>query len=173
MGAFVDHKFRKGFLLDEERLRKLNDMLLTRGEQLPNECKPTYKVYRADGLTYTTEDIQQILCEDNADWQRVVRLVVSMQAEDDLSLELDFDEQQTTLHIEGNDRDLVFLVFSDLKQYLANEVFIIRQLPSRIGYPVTSLSLLAFLIYFVWALTMRSGISTISHEAALSSQDLV
>ena len=52
MGAFVEHDFDKSFLLDEERLRKIL--------QIVNERKLDieFKVYRGDSYWYVTENIE-------------------------------------------------------------------------------------------------------------------
>jgi hypothetical protein len=45
---------------------------------------------------------------------------------DDFDLNLDFGSEGTKLHIEGKERDVVYLIFSELKQYIANEVTVIK-----------------------------------------------
>ena len=60
MGAFVNHTFTKGFILDEERIRKINELLSSRGITVNPICTPIYKVYREDTFSYITNDIPAI-----------------------------------------------------------------------------------------------------------------
>ena len=125
-GAFVDSEFTKGYILDEERIRKLNEILVTRAGQIHPDCKPTFKIYKADTFSYTTDDLQKILSENNADWEKIERFTIFMKYEDDFYLNLDFGNEVTKLHIEGKERDVVFLIFSELKQYIGNEIATIK-----------------------------------------------
>ena len=176
MGAFVDHKFDKGFLLDEERIRRINEILLNRSQQLPEEGKILYKIYRADSFTYPTDDIEQIFDEDNADWNRMVRLTVEMDLREELSLKLDFGEVETSLHIESEDRDAVFLLFSELRQYLLNEVNTIRPIARILATAVGVLLMvgaLLFLVYMFWRVDQLVGVpTTVPCEVVLQSDDL-
>ena len=129
MGAFVSHEFTKGFLLNEERIRKINNILHERLKTFNEEEKPEYKIYREDSFVYETINLNDIISEDNAGWQKILRITVSAECSDKLSLELDFDCDGTTLRIEGTDRDNVYLLFSDLREYLENEVNTVRHYP--------------------------------------------
>ena len=129
MGAFVIHEFKKGFLLNEERIRKINNILHERLKTFSEEGNPEYKIYREDSFVYETINLDDIIGEDNAGWQKILRITVSVECSDKLSLELDFDSDGTTLRIEGMDRDNVYLLFSDLREYLENEVNTVRRYP--------------------------------------------
>ena len=174
MSAFVDYTFDKGFILDEERIRKLNDILLTRGQQLAGNCKPMYKVYRADTFTYTTEDLRQILSEDNADWQRVVRLAVSLKQDDDFMLDLDFDgnDDKTKLHIEGSDRDFVFVFFSELRQYISNEISVINRRKVRPILAFIAVSILFLMLFWLYSFWGKQTAAAFMTEDTLKSQDI-
>jgi hypothetical protein len=128
VGAFVKHEFKKGFLLNEERLRKIHEILRKRLTGIEGPPEPVYKVYRADSFTYTTSVIEDVLNEENSEWQRIESLNVSIRSNEKFKLDLDFRDR-TVVHIEGEDRDLVFLVFSDLRQYLSNEVNVLKFAP--------------------------------------------
>lgn len=129
MGAFVSHEFAKGFLLNEERIRKINNILHERLKTFSDDERPEYKIYRADSFVYETSDLNDIIGEDNAGWQKILRVTVSVECSDKLDLELDFDRDGTNLRIEGTDRDNVYLLFSDLREYLENEVNTVRHYP--------------------------------------------
>ncbi len=172
MGAFVNHEFEKGFFLDEEHLRKINDILVTRIQQDNLNCKPLYIVYRADTFTYTTEDVQQILSETNAEYQKITRILVRLN-DKEFSLNLDFDSlQNTKLHIEGDERDKVFLLFSELRQYLANEVNVLKKNFLDRRY-TKFFSLILFSIYMVWAFSNIFNSNTNeSANAVLASDEI-
>lgn len=142
MSAYVESDFRRGFILDEERVRKINELIHNRLATDQNYPCPVYKVYRSDNFTYTTTNIEDIFKEDNGDSQKVVRILILIEDEQSkLKFDLDFDVRYaTSLKIEGENRDLVFLLFSDLRQYMANEVTICKRISTR------SLHLLLFLI---------------------------
>ena len=147
MAAFVSHEFTKGFLLNEERIRKINHIIRERLRAFDDDVVSEYKIYRADSFVYETSDVEDIIGEDNAEWQKVIRITVSAVYSDEISLELDFDFSGTTLRIEGSDRDNVYLLFSDLRQYLENEVNTIRRYPQARRF-VPTLVLLIPLFFF-------------------------
>lgn len=162
MSAFVVHSFRGGFLLDETRLRKIKDIVESREKKSP-DSKLIYRVYRGDSYSYETETVDDVVNEDNEDWRRITRLVLhisrpapsptleahttSEAAENnDLHFRLSFsDKEGCELRIAANDRDRVFLLFSDLRDYVQNEVTITRtidQETSRFLGMLTSLVLI-------------------------------
>jgi hypothetical protein len=176
LGAFVDSEFTKGYILDEEKIRKLNEILVSRASQIHPDCKPTFKIYKSDTFSYTTDDLQKILSETNADWEKIERLTMFMKYDDDFDLKLDFGNEGTKLHIEGKERDVVYLIFSELKQYIANEVTVIKPF---IGTKFKSFFLyISFiLLSVVLAITMFStgffsNTSTLTKSDALNTQDL-
>jgi hypothetical protein len=88
---------------------------------------------------------------------------------------LDFDEKATNLQIEGDIRDDVFLVFSDLKQYLTNEVCT-RRSPFSSKKVAQLLFALPVTLLFAWIYIRGSvtkvDVVDISAESVLKSQDL-
>lgn len=176
LGAFVDSNFTKGYILDEERIRKLNEILLTRGAQIHPDCKPTFKIYKADTFSYTTDDLQKILTENNADWEKIERFTIFMKQDDDFFLSLDFAPEITNLHIEGKDRDLVFLIFSELKQYIGNEIAVIKPIFGRKDkFVLMIIPLIAYLllmaIYLFSSDLSKSATTAVTKVDALNTQD--
>ena len=176
LGAFVDSEFKKGYILDEERIRKLNEILVTRGSLIHPDCKPTFKIYKADTFSYTSDDIQKVLSENNADWEKIERLTIFMKHDDDFYLNLDFGSETSKLHIEGKERDVVFLIFSEIKQYIANEITVIKPFIGTISKSFASLisSIILLLVFSTYMFTSDTfkNTSTISKADALSTQDL-
>lgn len=177
MRAFVEHQFTKGFILDEERIRKLNEILIKRGEEFSPDASPTYEVIRADSIKYETKDVQEIVNEANAEYKKITELRVVMGEQKDFELNLDFnDDGKTDLTISGSDRDKVFLLFSDLREYIENEVCTIRLWIENIGS--NSFSLIMSLIYiimpifFILIVTRRYDISPAIVESVLKSNNV-
>lgn len=116
IGAHVKYKFDKGFLFDEEKLRKINDIISRR---ITDTIE--YLIFREDSYSYKTTNLEEIINEDNLKWARINEIGISVENENfDLSLE--FNKNGTNLQINGSNRDDVFLLFSELKEYLSNEV---------------------------------------------------
>jgi hypothetical protein len=123
MSAHVFHKFRKGFLLDEARLRKLHDILRKKLETKPGAPKLKFTIDRADAYSYKTETIDDIFKETNTEYE------IELNGGDALKFELHFDADPdetypAILHAMGEDRDFVYVLTSDLKSYLTDEVIV-------------------------------------------------
>jgi len=115
-GAHVKYESDKGFLFDEEKLRKINDII---SKRISNTLE--FFIFREDSYSYKTTNLEDIINEDNLKWARINEIDINVENEDfDLSLE--FNEKGTLLQINGSNRDDVFLLFSELKEYLSNEV---------------------------------------------------
>lgn len=173
MAAFVDHSFDRGFLLSEEHIRKLHSLLVSRCAQLDPNCQPTYQVYRADNFTYKTQSIDDIIKEENSDWQQVVKLEAEID-NDNLELSLVFDKEGDNghLHIEGDDRDVVFLLFSDLRQYLSNEVMTLRKITKIVNYlqAIPFLMMVILLITLAFEITAPSPPNNMEENASTALQ---
>jgi hypothetical protein len=66
MGAYVHHQFERGFLLDEERLRKLVHLIAEKLDPEKSGKRYEFKVFRGDAYSYMTNAVDDILKEDNA-----------------------------------------------------------------------------------------------------------
>lgn len=202
MGAYVDYKFKKGFILDEEKLRKVNEIIITREKNLEIKSAivlkplPIFKVYRKDTSTYTTTDIQDIILEENFEFCKIERLKIDLyiprleipytdqgplaRRETELDkyifiLTLDFDKGTTTLHLEGDNRDYVFLFFSELRQYISEEIDKISKISndaplitSTFGLFLTVVSLIIVLLSMT-----QPKFSGMNIQSALNSTDIL
>lgn len=178
MKAYVVHNFDNGFLLDEERLRKVVSIIMARVKVFDQDADLIYKIYRSNSFNYSTNEIGDLLAEENADWQTINRVSLLVDSSDRVSFMLDFDNGKTNLQIEGNDRDTVFLLFSELKQYIGNEVNIIKDSLEKFMYYLPFILLIAAMIamgaYFVsdFLSIISERPETITREAALTSNDI-
>jgi hypothetical protein len=159
MAAFVEHSFPHGFLLDEERLRKLKDLIENRLAKMPTHPQLVYKVYRGDSYSYTTTSVEDVAKEDNEDWRRITRLELSVDSKNDLVFLLSFSAKGCDLRITGADRDNVFLVFSDVRDYVHNEVAVVRGLTRTSVRTVGSVLLTAFMMAFLFSMLYNLGSS--------------
>lgn len=138
IGAHVKYKFDKGFLFDEENLRKINDII---SKRITDTIE--YLVSREDSYSYKTINLEDIIIEDNLKWEKINEIEISVGNEHFL-LSLEFNEKGTNLQINGDNRDDVFLLFSELKEYLSNEVCT-KKITSKFisnAIPIASISIL-------------------------------
>jgi hypothetical protein len=128
MSAYIDFKFHKGFLLNEENLRKITDII---SKRLPNLESYTikYSVYRNDSFCFDTHNISDILNEGNSREQKINTLMIMAYEKNntDEKIELDlrviFDSAESVrFKIIGENRDFVFLLGSDIKEYIGNNI---------------------------------------------------
>lgn len=116
IGAYVKYNFDKGFLLDEEKLRKIHDIITTRVKE-----NIEYHIYRNDSFSFKTTDIEDIFKEENSKWTKFNEIKMNINS-NDFNFSLNFDEKTVNLSIDGEDRDKVFLLYSELKDYISNDV---------------------------------------------------
>ncbi|WP_152907941.1 hypothetical protein [Stenotrophomonas geniculata] len=117
MAATVSHQFSGVFLLDEGQLRRINDIIAKR---LPEVADGACEIHvsRADSFSFVTGSIDEVCSEENGSSVEIerIRFVASSSG---FSLRLDASrEDGVNLGIEGNDRDAVFLIYSELKAYI-------------------------------------------------------
>ena len=176
MGAHVEHRFTRGFLLDEERLRKLVHIVL---ERLPTDQSPAerleFKVFRGDAYSYTTSSVEDVLKEDNADWRKITRLDLRSASEKPVMFSLRFDKAGTSLEIDGDDRDVVFVLFSDVREYLREEVNRAVSIPRNATRLLFMLVTILAMVWLLWWMYSRLGTFTdtaaaIATYAALSGR---
>ena len=168
MGAFVEEKLEGGFVLDEGRLRKIVDLIEKRISGIPVQ----FKVFRGDSYSYETSAIEDVINEDNEDWRAITKLELLIKQGEDFQFKLAFSEG-TSLYITGNDRDSVFLLYSDLKEYLNNEVQTRAPLSEKGARIISTLFLVIVMSVIMYP--MLSSIANKDHDliqAALKSTDV-
>lgn len=150
MNAHIETNFKKGFLLTEEALIKLDDIIrkrLTTVEPLP---KIRFKVFRVDGMLVDFDNAGAVAAEENSSRNAIKRVeILASGAAYRLSLKFD-PKENTDLAIEANDRDLAYLLASDIKDYISSEVLKFRSfsfdsvLSSKNVFPFLMLPFLFF-----------------------------
>ncbi len=124
MPAKIDSKFKDGFVLSEENLAKIDDIIKKRFDfsGLPPQIK--FEVHRTDDALITYETISDVVSEENSKRNKVRQLVIKCSNKSDL-LKLNFEHgEPTSLNLSTEDRDVALLLTADIKEYLHSEVLI-------------------------------------------------
>ncbi|MDD5692538.1 MAG: hypothetical protein PHP10_05110 [Candidatus Omnitrophica bacterium] len=160
-GAYASYTFDKGYLLDEARLRKVNDIIIKRLREVGLEKKLLLTIFKKDAFYFETGDINDLIQEDNWGSNKIMRLKFNLK-EENILFELDFEEQ-VKLKLEGKSRDFIFLLYSDLKEFIHNEIATVRKISivkqgKDIGF---LLAMLVFTIFTFWTTFGNSSKSII------------
>jgi hypothetical protein len=150
MNAHLETNFKRGFFLTEEALIKLDDIIRKRLLAADPQAKLQFKVFRADGMLVEFDNPSSVAAEENSSRNAIKRVeILSNGATYKLSLKFD-PKDNTDLAIESNDRDLAYLLASDIKDYIHSEVLKFRSfsfdsaLNSRNIFPFLMLPFLYF-----------------------------
>lgn len=132
MAAYFEYSSDTGYYLDEERIRNLHKIITESHKNNDDSHSIEFEVYRSDNFHYKTGELEEILKEDNSEWRKITAIEISSTNNStliDSSLQLTFSipkrknrSPQISLYLQGKDRDFVFLLGSELRTYLDNEV---------------------------------------------------
>lgn len=124
MYAFIEEEFSKGFILSQENLIKLQDIILKRSVEISLNAQIVYGVYRIDGVYHETSDLNVILAEENSTRNAITRLDLKLDV-DGHFLNIKFDKDNgIELSMHSTKKDFLYLLLSDIKDYLNSEVLI-------------------------------------------------
>lgn len=169
MGAYVEDKFDGGFILDEGKLRKVVDLI----ESRIGDTSLIYKVYRGDSYSYETSVIEDVINEDNEDWRAITKLQLLVKRTGSLEFSLTFYEA-VSIYITGDNRDSVFLIYSDLREYINNEVISRSPISGKTSQTISFIFLIAVMaiLFFILGESIsKRGASSI--QAALEATDII
>jgi hypothetical protein len=122
MKAHLGTQFSKGFLLSEENLIKLSDIIEKRLKEHGITDPLQYKIYRVDGALLEVDQADAVTAEENSTRNAIQRLELVSTAPK-FSFNLTFDpKEKVDLSIESEEKDFAYLLFSDVKEYLTAEV---------------------------------------------------
>ena len=172
MGAHVEHKFERGYILDEERLRKIHNLLESRISKYSTPLSPQYKVFRGDSLSYETGSVEDVVNEDNDDWRAITRVELFAEQGEVFRFRLTFAKDTVSLFINGDDRDAVFLLFSDVREYIRNEILAGRKPNRDVTRAISFLIALGPMIAVMFYLAHSTRVDTALASKALSTNDL-
>ncbi|TFF38654.1 hypothetical protein [Pseudomonas sp. RIT623] len=160
MKAYLETSFKKGFLLEEEGLIKLDDIVRKRLFSTEPSRTLKYKVFRVDGMLLEFDTPAEVVSEENSSRNAISRLEVSYS--EGSKFQLIFDPKKAVeLEIESDDRDLAYLLFSDIKEYLNSEILKFR---SASFESLLGSKLMAPLFMMLIMVAMTFGAVSGSHE---------
>lgn len=159
MAAHVEHDFQNHFELNEEKLRRIHSILKKRINN-NNQEVIKFTITRDDNLIYPTNNIDDIINEPNDSASKINEVEINYTS-DNLFLEISFSNKYGCgLKISGEDRDNVFLLYSELKDYIAKEVSNLKNLSwlrSRFFLPIFMFAFILYMTYLFWGLKQTSA----------------
>jgi hypothetical protein len=171
MQAIIKKEYSKGFLLNEENLIKLADICHKRFKELNLEQKVLYKVYRSDSLVFDSETYQTLLDEENSKRNKIEKVRITSMSEQ-LKFTLSFDyEEGVSLSVEAETKDMAYLLFSDIKDYLTTEILCFRSfsfnkiLSHKNIFPIIMLAVMSI---FIMAIESRQ-LTSVEIQALLDT----
>ena len=124
MPAKIDTEFKRGFILSEENLAKIDDIIRKRLESSSNDFSLKYEVHRTDDALITYQVSSEVIEEENSKRNCINGVTINAKSNGN-KLQLIFRQgSDTKLVLEAEDRDLALLLTADLKEYLNSEVFV-------------------------------------------------
>lgn len=155
MSAKVLKKFDRRFELNEESLRRIYSDIKKR---IPSENHKeiVFEVFREDSLVYTTSEIDRIMSEDNDSTRKIKNITIGY-ADNNLILSINFDsENGAYFSVTGENRDEVYLLASELKEYIQKEVATLPS-PNMPAYKI--FSFLSIILLFIFLAFLANSIN--------------
>ncbi|WP_211258207.1 hypothetical protein [Stenotrophomonas daejeonensis] len=96
--------------------------------------------------------MSDVLKEDNDDWRAITRLEFIAETEDVFYLKLTFSSRGTFINLVGDDRDAVFLIFSDIREYLHSSVLTRAMIGRDATRMISLLTMFVAMVGLFWSL---------------------
>lgn len=130
MSTVQEHRFSKGFILDENKISRIHEVLIEKIATYQNHPEIEFQIFKADS-SYITQEIQKVFKEDNSGDDKITELRIRVRNYNSpklfVSIYFGNNFSHTTyLEVEGDDPNLVSSIFYDLKQYLSNKVNVFK-----------------------------------------------
>lgn len=171
MAANVDYEFKNFFELNEERLRRIHSILKNRVNDSNSE-NINFRVTRVDNLVYITKNIDDIINEENDSVSKIISLEVYFGDESNRVSLFFKNKDGASMRITGSDRDNVFLLSSELKEYINKEVATIKNW-NNLNFKEVAISSLIFISgFFLYKVKYLKENNESVIANALSSQDV-
>lgn len=171
MAANVEHDFNKYFELDEEKLRRIHSIVKKRVNENGSE-NIKFRVTRLDNLIYSTDKIDEVINEENDSISKITSIEIYHNYLGN-SISIAFKNKTgVSIKITGEDRDNVFLLSSELKEYINKEISTYKYFNAA---TLKTLLLLAALLSFgviIYKLPISGGIDDNSLKNILENQDV-
>lgn len=145
MGGYVREKYQ-GYILTDENFQILISIINKFFQEKTNDHIIEFTIYRIDSYYYVTENMDDILNEENNKIKKIIALKVCVKEkidflENPLKVDIDFSDpfainspinrKRTSdiyLSIEGKNRDNVYLLGEELKKHIDNEIVSISKI---------------------------------------------
>jgi hypothetical protein len=111
---------------------------------------------RGDSYAYETNSVEDVIGEDNENWRAITRLELIASQKGDFDFKLNFSKKGVTVEIVGDDRDAVFLLCSDLREYIRNEVLAGHLLSRNTALTMGLFFVLSLLMAFFYNLSLST-----------------
>lgn len=149
MPARMNITFKDHFLLSDDHIMKIHEMISTKLHEFGYSEKILYNISRADSFIYNTEEISDIIKEENSKINKITKVKIRVHGHG-LWIDLEFATRGAELLVESENRDHAYILFSDLKSYIETEILTIKNIDfiSHVIFPSSLLVLFIALILF-------------------------
>lgn len=145
--AHARYEHEEGFRVDMQKLQKVHELTLSRLRSIGGSQEISLKVYRADSTNYTTDDISVLDTEENSQSTRIERIIYTAGDSSSVQINLNFSSDWgIDLRVEGDQRDAVVVLFTDIENLLKHEVARNKSLPQRLTNPLVFIYILWFMM---------------------------
>lgn len=163
--AGVAREYSKNFLLDEQKLRKIIDVITEHSKRLGIPFFIKYKLFREDASFYETKDIDEILTDDNTLSKKIRKIDISLFPEDSKKdiLFLSFargGNASVFLEVEYTDKQWCFALVDDLETQIKRTLKTTLKLSPK-NYRILDFVFLLFLITFLATYALSKAIQEV------------
>ncbi len=116
------YRFKDGYLLKEEHLRELDKRISKIASDFQISHTYSLKLHRDDGLSYTLNDIEELIGELKSKSSQIKGIEVWQQDGAGTHFLLVFDESGAFLGIQANDRNYLKIVNDETKTYVEENI---------------------------------------------------
>ncbi|WBU47603.1 hypothetical protein PF050_13975 [Kosakonia pseudosacchari] len=168
MAAIVEYDFPNYFEMDEEKIRRIHSILKKR---IPDENHSDilFIVKKSDNFIFHTKNINDVINDNNDSTSKITSIEINYR-----STSVDINVSLTkiygaSINISGADRDEVFLLSSELKEYISKEVANIRRFRWLKSSTILSLFMLIFLSYILYVFSTFKTVDSDALNTVLES----
>lgn len=162
--AFIEKSFNKWFIIKEESLYKIKDIIEKRLKEISKEnLEVNFSIKRENWFMFTTTDISQIIEEYNWEKTLIKRIMIFVDdaehKDSDKEIKIIFDDRiNTSIDISWFNNDFTNLLYSDLEEYLFHAVLKLRKFSLKKKESIVALVIMPIflLITFLWIYSQQS-----------------
>lgn len=168
MAANVEFDFPNYFEVDEEKLRRIHSIIKKR---LPekNQESIEFIIKKSDNFIYHTKNIIDIINEPNDSTSKINSIKINYNSET-LNIEVLLSNKTgASINVSGENRDDVFLLSSELKEYISKEVANIKKMKWIQARIIMSILMISLVGYMTYIFSSLKTIDTYALKMALDS----